>query len=86
MCRGAGGYKGEAHFVDSEMRQKRLMVVNGKSLESVLHVNSLVHIVERTLLSELHLAHERNAALVGAVPYKVRIEGQQSIDQSLHKA
>ena len=48
--------------------------------------DGLVHVVERTLLSELHLALERNAALVGAVPYEVRIEGQQSIDQSLHKA
>ena len=62
------------------------MVINGKSLEGGLHVDGLVHVVERTLLSELHLAHERNAALVGAVPYEVRIEGQQSIDQSLHKA
>ena len=53
-----------AHLVDSEMRQKRLMIINGKSLEGLLHVDGQVHVVERTILSELHLALERDASLV----------------------
>ena len=62
------------------------MIINGKSLEGLLHVDGQVHVVERTILSELHLALERDASLVGAVPFEVRIEGQQNIDQSLQKA
>ena len=78
------GYAREkAHLIDSEMRQKRLMVVDGKSLERVEHVDRQAHVVECPILAQIERTHERYAAPVGIVARKIRIEGEQYVDQRL---
>ena len=52
------------------------MVVDGKALKLLLHINGETHIFEGALLSKLNVAHKGNAVTVRVVPVKVCVEGQ----------
>ena len=65
------------------MRKKRLVVIDGESLEHLEHVYGFAHVIERAIFALLQRALERNALAVRQVPHKVRVESQENVDQRL---
>ena len=59
------------------------MIIDGKSLELLLHVDGQMHILEGPILAHVHGALEWNAAPIRVVPIEVRIEREQNVDQRL---
>ena len=68
------------HLEDGAVRKEGAMVVDGDTLEHLLHVDGLAAIVERALLPLLHAAPVLHALLERVVPSEVGVPRQQRVD------